>query len=75
MPAAGWLSGLCAALADPAVGMAASVADGDPGTPLLAARAAAVRADEVAPADWPLVADDAVLGRSRCRWPTPAAAR
>jgi GT2 family glycosyltransferase len=62
VPAAGWLSGLSAALADPAVGLAASVADGDPATPLLAARAAAVRAADVTVTGWPQVADEHVIG-------------
>jgi GT2 family glycosyltransferase len=62
VPAGGWLSGLSAALADPAVGLAASVADGDPATPLLAARAAAVRATDVTVTDWPQVDDDHVIG-------------
>jgi GT2 family glycosyltransferase len=62
VPAAGWLSGLSAALADPAVGLAASLLDGNPATALLAARAAAVRAADVRAADWPQVDDEYVLG-------------
>jgi GT2 family glycosyltransferase len=62
VPAAGWLSGLSAALADPAVGLAASVVEDDPGTPLVAARAAAVRGADVPAADWPQVDDEHVIG-------------
>jgi GT2 family glycosyltransferase len=62
VPAAGWLSSLSAALADPAVGLAASVAEGDPATPLVAARAAAVRTADVPAADWPQVDDEHVIG-------------
>ena len=62
VPAAGWLSGLNAALTDPAVGLAASVAEGDPATPLVAARAVAVRAADVPADDWPQVGDEHVIG-------------
>jgi GT2 family glycosyltransferase len=62
VPAAGWLPALAAAMADPEIALAASVIDGDPATPLLAAHAVAVRADDVRASGWPSASDDHLVG-------------
>jgi GT2 family glycosyltransferase len=62
VPAPGWLSELCAALADPAVGTALSVTGGRPDTPALGSLAAAVPLAHVRAAGVPDVPDELVLG-------------
>jgi GT2 family glycosyltransferase len=62
VPGAGWLAALAAPLGDPGIALTASVIDGDSDTPLLDARAVAVRATDVLATGWPAVADDHLVG-------------
>ncbi len=61
VPGSGWLAPLAGALADPRVGLAASVVDGDPATALFAAPALAVRAADLETEGWPAAADEQLV--------------
>jgi GT2 family glycosyltransferase len=61
-PATGWLEALCAALEDPAVGLATSATAGHPKTHPVSAWALAARAEELHTTGLPSTADQLVAG-------------